>query len=192
MSKMCAWCYKPLGHKADDRSSITHGIGEICTGNFLKTRVTLTASLNLIEDPLLAFDQENKTVSANELALLALEKKYSAIEDKPFGEVFGCLYSSYPDGCGNTIHCSECQIRNSINHTRATGESLKGVKVTQLTMTPTGVTLSHFTISTERLGTATVLLRIDGVKSKSLFKPWKTTNISYAGLTRVLTSSTKV
>ena len=117
--------------------------------------------LNTIDSPVLAVDGEGRIISANRLARLALGKEHSQIAERLGGEVIECQHSYLPEGCGKTIHCTGCQIRGSVNHTRATGEALQRVKAHQGIMTPTGIKMFLYYISTEKLGGEIVLLRID-------------------------------
>ena len=92
-----------------------------------------------------------KAISANTSALLAFNKDYSEVAGKLGGEVIECIYSHLPEGCGKTIHCTGCQIRGSVNHTRTTGEPLRRTKAYQYIMTRTGVKTFDYHISTESL-----------------------------------------
>jgi hypothetical protein len=164
MKRICAWCNKPLDDEPADGSPITHGICSRCLEYVLINRTAISSFLNTIDAPVLAVDGEARAISANRLALLALNKEHSEIADKLGGEVIECQYSHLPGGCGKTIHCTGCQIRGSVNHTCATGEPRTRVKAYQHIMTPTGVRTFDYYISTEKLGDNTILLRIDEVK----------------------------
>lgn len=38
------------------------------------------------------------------------------------GEAMECLHSRKPGGCGKTVHCETCTIRQAVEHTAATGQ----------------------------------------------------------------------
>jgi len=38
------------------------------------------------------------------------------------GEVMECRYARLPEGCGNTVHCKTCAIRNTVMEVLETGE----------------------------------------------------------------------
>jgi hypothetical protein len=164
LRRICAWCHKPLDDNPDDGSPITHGICEGCAEYFQKDKILVRGFLNTIDAPLLAVDAEVRTISASKLALLALNKEHREIEGKLCGEVIECEYSYLPGGCGKTAHCSSCQIRASVNYTRATGKPLIRIKALQHIKSPDGVKAFDFFISTERLGSSMVLLRLDEVR----------------------------
>jgi hypothetical protein len=164
LKKICAWCQKPLDNEPEEGNPITHGICERCAEFVLSNRTRIGSFLNTINTPVLVVDADVKVISANTPALLALKKEHSEIEDKLGGEVIECEYSLLPEGCGKTIHCTGCQIRRSVNHTKATGEPLLRITAFQHIMTPTGVKTYDFHISTEKLGDELVLLAIDEIK----------------------------
>jgi len=78
------------------------------------------------------------------------------------GDVFECAYSKLPKGCGKTIHCVACTLRNTITDTFNTGNNH--------IRTPAYLTQGTFDdnqaikilISTEKFADV-VLLRIDKV-----------------------------
>jgi transcriptional regulator of aromatic amino acid metabolism len=161
MKRVCAWCQKPLNDEPEDENPISHGICERCL-EFVETdRTAIRTFLNTLDAPVLAVDGDGRAISANRLALAALNKDHSEIADRLGGEVIECQYSYMPEKCGKTIHCTGCQIRGSVTHTLRTGEPLVRVKAYQHIMTLTGVKTFNYLISTEKLGDTTVLLRID-------------------------------
>lgn len=38
------------------------------------------------------------------------------------GEAMECLYARLPEGCGNTVHCEICTVRNTVMEVMETGE----------------------------------------------------------------------
>ncbi len=163
MRSICAWCRRPLDDKPEDGSPISHGICRLCLDYVQTDRTAIRGFLNTIETPVIAVDAEGRVISANRLARLALKKDLAEISDKLGGEVIECEYSYLPEKCGKTIHCTGCQIRASVNATRATGDPLIRVRAYQHIMTPVGVMTFDYYISTERLGEKTVLVRIDEI-----------------------------
>jgi hypothetical protein len=43
------------------------------------------------------------------------------------GELMECRYARLSEGCGNTIHCSTCTIRQTVNNARESKSDLLGV-----------------------------------------------------------------
>jgi hypothetical protein len=60
------------------------------------------------------------------------------------------------------VHCTGCALRRSVQHTHATGETLRGVHAYQDIRTPSGIRSAWFELPTERVGDL-VSLRIDDV-----------------------------
>jgi hypothetical protein len=161
MKSVCAWCHRALNDEPENEAPITHGICGRCAEFVTTSRTAIRKFLNTIDAPVLAIDGEGRAISANGLALLALNKEHDEVADRLGGEVIECQYSYLPEKCGKTVHCTGCQIRGSVNHTRATGEPRVRAVAYQHIMTPTGVKTFHYLISTEKLDGGTVLLRID-------------------------------
>ncbi len=78
--------------------------------------------LERIEIPLLLVDSEGSIVMENEMARQVLGKPADAIEGNRGGVVFDCVHSFEPGGCGGTIHCKSCTIRNTVEETFRTGQ----------------------------------------------------------------------
>lgn len=91
-----------------------------------------------------------------------LQKDLPEIEGLPGGVVFECVFAKLPDGCGKTIHCDGCTIRNTVMNTFMTGEShLKVPAGLSWGSTENQIELQFF-ISTEKVKEV-VFLRIDNV-----------------------------
>ena len=80
--------------------------------------------------------------------------------DQLAGDVIQCIYADFPEGCGETTHCSGCAIRNTAEKTYETGESQKNVKAYQILKTAQGPKHKIILLSTEKVGDR-VLLQID-------------------------------
>jgi hypothetical protein len=166
MKSICAWCQHPLNDEPESDAPITHGICDRCVEFVVDSRTAIRTFLDTIDSPVLAIDGEGRAISANRLALLALKKEYDEVAGRLGGEVIECEHSYLPEGCGKTVHCTGCQIRGSVNHTRATGEALLRVRAYQHIMTATGVRTFQYFISTEKLADSTILLRIDDAREE--------------------------
>jgi hypothetical protein len=164
MRTICAWCNKRTNDEPPEGTLISHGICARCVEYALSSRVAIRDFLNRIDAPVLAVDGEGKACSANDLALGVLGKTFPQVEGRLGGEVIECRNAYEPEKCGHTIHCTGCQIRGSVNHTRATGEPLASISAFQHILTPAGVRTYEYYISTEKLPDGIVLLRIDEVR----------------------------
>jgi transcriptional regulator with PAS, ATPase and Fis domain len=165
MKEICAWCGVSLKESDDTKQNglISHGICSKCAIKLGASECrSIKELLDLIKEPVFLVDKDGKVQSANEAGLKLLGKKLSDIHDSLGGKVFECEHASEEGGCGNTIHCKGCTIRNTVMKTLESGVSQKNIPAFQLINTPEGITKMWFLISTEKVN-ETVLLRIDGV-----------------------------
>jgi hypothetical protein len=76
------------------------------------------------------------------------------------GDAFECSYAKQDLGCGKSIHCKTCAIRNTVMDTLESGHGFDKVPAFQSIDTPNGETIIKFIITTEKVGEH-ILLRID-------------------------------
>ena len=165
MKKVCSWCNKDLKPKEEYSSEgdITHGICSLCAIKIssFKPR-TAKQILNYVKEPVFVIDQDGIVKAGNESGLNMLGKDIEEIENELGGDAFECSYASLEGGCGNTIHCKTCAIRNIVMDTLSTGHGYKNVPAYQSINTTDGTRILRFCISTEKVGEC-ILLRIDRV-----------------------------
>jgi hypothetical protein len=116
--------------------------------------------LDQFSGPVLLVSSEGRVVTANRKGLSLLNKTPENVDAKLGGDVFGCRYAALPGGCGKTVHCKACTIRNTIMDTLQSGKSNMRVPAYPDLHRITGDNRVRFLITTERVGQA-VLLRID-------------------------------
>ena len=78
--------------------------------------------------------------------------------------MFECAYATLPGGCGNTIHCDGCTIRNTVMDTFQTGKSHLKKPAYRIHGIPDKNQEIHYLISTVKVKDV-VLLRIDKIES---------------------------
>jgi len=120
--------------------------------------IPLGRLLDSLEAPVLFVDKDGVVRDASPPALDAFRKDPSAVQGYLSGEVFECVHASEPEGCGRTIHCSGCTIRQAVNHTYETGEPRMRVPSTLKVGDPDAPESIRFYISTRRFGTLVYLL----------------------------------
>jgi hypothetical protein len=160
---ICAWCKKELDDGEDfaARGLITHGICSVCALELTSSgRRTPTQLLALVREPVILVDSEGVVRGANSAAEELFGKTTQAIADTLGGDVFECEYAARPGGCGKTVHCETCTIRNSVLETLRTGRGCSKVPAYQSIRRPSGPEVVRFLISTEKVGDR-ILLRID-------------------------------
>ena len=101
-------------------------------------------------------------ISNNLNASAKLQKTSDQIKGYPGGDVVGCAYTDLPEGCGHTIHCTECTIRNSVMETFESERGILLKKAYQYIKTPDGTQYVELIISTEKIQNL-VLLQIENL-----------------------------
>lgn len=167
MEKVCAWCKSLIGYittSVSTECNITHGICNSCADKLnAEMGVDLSVFLNELEAPVVLVDKDGIVRNANNEAQSLLNKNIDQISDYPGGEVFDCIHSKEPDGCGNTIHCVTCTIRNCVMATFNSGVSLLEKPALLHTGDPEKPVKLDFLISTEKVD-GFVLLRVDDIR----------------------------
>ncbi len=163
IQRICAWCKKDMGLKEGDQPerTITHSICSVCAIKFTANQPRSASEiLNFVQEPVFLIDSDGIVVASNESGLMSVGKEIDQIEYKLGGEVFECSYAFEEGGCGNSVHCKTCAIRNIVMDTLSTNRGYKHVPAYQSINTNDGPTLMRFLISTEKIGEQ-ILLRID-------------------------------
>jgi len=165
MRKVCAWCKKDLSTKEDyaTNGEITHGICSLCAIKVTSYEPrTVKTLLNYLIEPVFIIGSDGKIKAANKSGQKMLGKSSADIENKFGGDAFECSYAKVKGGCGNTVHCKTCAIRNIVMNTLFTGQGYKDVPAFQSINTSAGTRILKFHISTEKVKES-ILLRIDKV-----------------------------
>lgn len=176
MKKVCAWCTKELEamqdlSNRDLNSKISHGICYECANKMYKDiGVKLGRFLERIMAPVVILSGTGKIKTANKLAQEFLNKGLTDIEGNDGGVVFECAYSKLPEGCGKTIHCSGCTIRNTVMNTFNSGKSHINVPAYLNIGNTENPQKIELLISTEKANDV-VLLRVDKFGNEELAQP---------------------
>jgi ferredoxin len=80
--------------------------------------------------PVVLVESEMRVVAINKPACDMLGRQPGEVVGLLGGEALECGHSRLPEGCGRTVHCSTCTIRNSVNRTNQTGETLSRIPAT--------------------------------------------------------------
>lgn len=168
MKIICAACGKDLGTKpADnfDENAVSHGLCESCAFHFqAQVGMSLPEYLEGLDVPVVTVTSEGTINSANHKALTMLGKPPLMIQGQKGGNVFECENAYLPEGCGNTIHCSACTIRNTVMDTIQTGNPHYNVPAYLNQLAHGGSHRIELFISTEKKG-GVVFLKIEKISS---------------------------
>ena len=149
----------PAGSEAN--APVSHGLCPPCAHSFrAQMGMTMTTYIEGFDVPILVLDANGNVSTANTTALKHLHKTRSEVQAETKGMVFDCEHALLPEGCGHTIHCSGCVIRQSVTSTIETGQSHSRVPATIRQTNPDGPQTIELLISTEFKG-GVVLLRVD-------------------------------
>ncbi len=165
MLTICAWCNRKIeaGAFPNKRDQpVSHGICKKCSQKILTgTPTSLVSFLNSLEGPVLLVDKEGRMLVGNDQACKALGKEADEIAGKLGGELIECIHAKQKGGCGGTIHCKSCTIRNTVMDTLHTGKSHSGVEAYPDLHEFKGDKVVRFTISTEKIGEVVMLQIVD-------------------------------
>ena len=122
MRYICSFCNIEYAPPVGDGALISHGICRICYNHARASLgVDLREFLDMLDHPVVLVDHDVRVLSSNEKAAALVKKERAEMIGRFGGEVFECENASLPEGCGRTVHCSGCVIRESVNETYETG-----------------------------------------------------------------------
>jgi PAS domain-containing protein len=171
MNVYCAWCGALLRSVADGSDPLgphdSHGICADCARTLLQQLgIPIEKFLSELGVPVLMVDDDVRVLDANPAALSMLDRTEETVLGHLSGEVFECVNSRLPGGCGRSVHCSGCTLRRTVTSTWETGQTCSRVPAT-LEVTPAGEPERiALLITTAKVGNR-VLLRIDPPESEA-------------------------
>jgi len=115
-----------------DDNSKSHGICPDCFDYYMnhKDGLTLDEYLDKFERPVLIVDTDGRIIAANKIATDMAGNSPSKLNDLLVGDAVECVYARWPDeGCGQTIDCTTCSIRNTVQSAMESGEARMNVPV---------------------------------------------------------------
>jgi len=167
MKRICAWCHieltsEPADQSKDLSSPISHGICEKCFNKVLYHEISIQSLIESIQLPILVVNPKGQVQTANKPALSIVNKTLKQVANQLGGNVMECIYAELPEGCGNTIHCSGCAIRQSVMKTFTSGQPVIGKIANNSLVTSAGIQQMKISITTELVGDI-VLLQINSL-----------------------------
>ena len=167
IKQICLYCNSELGSlekEKVDTEEISHGICPDCFPSFVAGTGTLFSDfLDALPAPVFVFGPDGRAAGANARGRALAGKDQAELRQRPIGEVFQCANADLPGGCGETIHCKSCTIRNAILETARSGAPCLRVPAYMDLGDQIERRSVRFLIST-RLAGEVVLLRIDDVE----------------------------
>ena len=146
-----------------DDGAISHGICDGCYDELSDGMgIPISEFVASLDRPVLLMDDEHTIGMANAAALALVRRSDSDVLGERTGTIFECENAHLPGGCGKTIHCSGCTIRQAVARTYLTGEPQLNIPATLTTVRDPGLADVRLVISTVRVGER-VLLRVEQI-----------------------------
>ena len=131
MRVVCSYCRTEAGEKPPlDDPRITHGMCVACMEHFRRQwrGVTLSEYLDEFEEPVLVVTPDRRVVAVNRPMEAFMGRGIRELRGLLGGEATECVYARLPEGCGQSIHCNTCDIRNAVLRARDTGAPVEDVE----------------------------------------------------------------
>jgi hypothetical protein len=170
MDRTCVECGARLeaDRETAGKGTVTGGLCAVCTHHLMAQKgMPLMEFLDGLGAPIVLVDGDGVVRAASARVCELLGKELSSVNGERGGDVFECAYAAMPEGCGRTIHCSGCTVRNTVMETLRTGVSAERVPASLRQGRPGRARDIELLISTERAGDH-VLLRIDMLDGRKL------------------------
>lgn len=126
IKQICLYCKAEIAlidedHVVDER--VSHGVCPICFPKFVAgSGKNFSDFLSSFTKPIFLIDQNARVIWANELAKNMTKMDLTELEGSLYGEIFECTHATLGTGCGTTIHCKSCTIRQTIEETAKSGK----------------------------------------------------------------------
>ncbi len=154
LQSVCSWC----GTEVADR-----GICLACAAKLLGDEgMSIQSIIDQFPFPVLVVDDDVKVTVLNKRGQEILGVLPEQGGRRRGGDLFGCVNSHLPGGCGRTIHCSGCALRRAVASTYRSRKPLDHVPATLKRGEPDDPSAVALTFSTAMRGDA-VLVKIDNI-----------------------------
>jgi len=163
---ICSACGKFLEDKPADPVMdhlVSHGLCDDCALHFkAQAGMPISDYIENIDAPVVTIAPNVTISSLNKQAMELLGKSFNEVNGEKGGDVFECEYARLPGGCGETVHCSGCTIRNTVTETLRTGKPMINIPAILNRYSESGTEQVELFISTEKIG-GVVFLKIDQI-----------------------------
>ena len=117
MHLICSYCGRYIKEKKPlEVTKKTHGICLDCFMPLMSQNQGLSYDeyLETFDVPVVVVDSQRRIAAANQAALGMMESPLERVRGLLSGEALECRHSRLPGGCGKTVHCETCTIRNLV------------------------------------------------------------------------------
>lgn len=166
MKQFCTLCKNDFQLKEKSGNGNRSLLGNVCetclerlTGS---NSVDLSSFLESLNIPVMAVNENGLVITANTRLKENFHQNGNIVEGEKGGNVLNCRYAFEPGGCGNSVHCDGCTIRNCVMETHKTGKSFLNVRAFREIKTDEGIVRAYCLITTEK-NNDVVFLSIDNM-----------------------------
>lgn len=117
MQIKCSYCQAGMGRKKPfDSDEISHGICDECLAYYSDQFEGLSFDeyLDRFEAPVLIVNNHVRILASNRKVETMIGRSHNKFVGLLGGEALECAYARLPGGCGHTVHCVTCSIRNTV------------------------------------------------------------------------------
>lgn len=158
MRQLCMYCAASLEGDEPASGEVSHGVCPECYPRFVAgTGKPAQEFIDLLPFPVFVVSRERMIVGANRHARAMTVGALADAAPALAGEVFQCVHAVEPEGCGRTVHCKTCTIRNCVIETAMSGRANRHVEAFMDLGDVTGATQVRFVITTEKIGDVVLL-----------------------------------
>jgi hypothetical protein len=123
MRVVCCYCRKHIRTKSSAVEGVSHGVCDACLPLMVRELgQPMQDYLDELKAPVLVVQDNARVIAANAAARKMLTREQLEICGELAGDAIGCMHAREPGGCGQTVHCKSCAIRQCVTHTMDTGE----------------------------------------------------------------------
>jgi hypothetical protein len=160
---VCCYCKKQVKTKPSEFDAVSHGVCDRCLPLMVRELgQPMSEFLDDLSPPVLVVQDNARVIAANAAARKMLTREQLEICGELAGEVLGCSHAREPGGCGQTVHCKSCAIRQCVAHTMETAEPCRKTAYADIGLV-SGDKRLRFLIETEKVNSF-VRLTIHDVK----------------------------
>ena len=134
MKVVCSYCEKFIREKPPlDDPTPTHAICADCFEHYAAQwdGQSMGEFLDRFDSPVVAVDDDVRVLALNHSMAKAHNIHDRSELNVMGGELLECEHARRPEGCGRTVHCKACAIRNVVGHTIDAGKAQIAVPATQ-------------------------------------------------------------
>ncbi len=123
MKRVCAFCNTVINPGDSPGEPVSHGICNDCSLRALsRLGIDIARYIDMPGAPVILVNKDVRIHDVSFEAVRFIGRPLDPILGILAGGTQGCTHAGQPGGCGRTVWCSGCAIRNAVRTTYETGE----------------------------------------------------------------------